>query len=541
MAPVGAFARFCAVRLFIAGVVLVFAHDFAVAQTEPSTPSVAEKRILEAATAGDFVDLQREFPNEADRKISPRFLSDLLTGAIPTFHPHRNGVRFSGAIFDDPFELSNARVPFDVWMVRCEFRKPVNFARTVFSGIAMFDGSVFQEDANFDSVKVGHIAFLRDTIFEGLANFNSANTAWQFDAKRAHFKNGALFNGMKVGQVAFFHDAVFDGPVDFRLADIGNNFEANGAKFTNKDTTAWFAMKCGRKGYFWEARFAGPISFVDSNFSDLFIGNEKSKGGSISSLDLTRCAIERQLKIQNTEIGDLIAPSMRVKGPASFVDIAVTHSADFSYGDFTTVDLARSSWPVDPKRFHIQGISYKYARADLNDERESHKKLLQLARQSAFTTDVYRNLEDLFSRQGYRSDADAAFIAGKQRERDEYFRSGEYLRWFGSLMIDGLVGYGRRPWRASILCALLIAFGCFVFRCDRMELQKPDKDAKAERQYNRFWYSLGLFLPFVNLQADNVWKPKKDFTFLRHYMRVHILLGWILIPIVLAALTGFIK
>jgi hypothetical protein len=71
-----------------------------------------------------------------------------------------------------------------------------------------------------------------------------------------------------------------------------------------------------------------------------------------------------------------------------------------------------------------------------------------------------------------------------------------------------------------------------------MEPQKPED---APRVYNRFWYSLGLFLPFVDLQADKVWRPKADQTFLRNYMRVHILLGWILIPLVLAALTGLIK
>ena len=71
-----------------------------------------------------------------------------------------------------------------------------------------------------------------------------------------------------------------------------------------------------------------------------------------------------------------------------------------------------------------------------------------------------------------------------------------------------------------------------------MELQKPDD---ARRVYSRFWYSLGLFLPIVDLQADKVWKPKADQTFLRNYVRVHALLGWILIPIVLAALTGLIK
>ena len=63
----------------------------------------------------------------------------------------------------------------------------------------------------------------------------------------------------------------------------------------------------------------------------------------------------------------------------------------------------------------------------------------------------------------------------------------------------------------------------------------------ASRVYNRFCYSLGLFLSVVDLQADKVRKPKADQTFLRNYVRVHALLGWILIPIVFAALAGLIK
>jgi len=76
------------------------------------------------------------------------------------------------------------------------------------------------------------------------------------------------------------------------------------------------------------------------------------------------------------------------------------------------------------------------------------------------------------------------------------------------------------------------------FFSQQMEPQRPED---TPRVYSRFWYSLGLFLPFVDLQADKVWKPKADQTFLRSHMRLHIMLGWILIPIVLAALTGLIK
>ena len=68
-----------------------------------------------------------------------------------------------------------------------------------------------------------------------------------------------------------------------------------------------------------------------------------------------------------------------------------------------------------------------------------------------------------------------------------------------------------------------------------------EKPPINRRVYNRFWYSLGLFLPFVNLQTAELWKPKRKHMWLRNYVRVHTLLGWILIPIFLAAISGLIK
>ena len=140
-----------------------------------------------------------------------------------------------------------------------------------------------------------------------------------------------------------------------------------------------------------------------------------------------------------------------------------------------------------------------------------------------------------FLRQGYRDDADRAFIAGKRREREQLPYG---LNWFGSWLLDWLVGYGRHPAHAGYFCAFFVALGCFLFSPKRMEPQKPDD---APRVYNRFWYSLSLFVPLVDLQAHTVWKPKTEETFLRNYLRVQILLGWILIPILLAAVTGLIK
>jgi hypothetical protein len=73
---------------------------------------------------------------------------------------------------------------------------------------------------------------------------------------------------------------------------------------------------------------------------------------------------------------------------------------------------------------------------------------------------------------------------------------------------------------------------------DRVELQKPEN---PPWNYSPFWYRLDLFIPFVDLQAANIWMPKQDCRFTRLYVRLQKIFGWILIPICLAALTGIIK
>ena len=78
-----------------------------------------------------------------------------------------------------------------------------------------------------------------------------------------------------------------------------------------------------------------------------------------------------------------------------------------------------------------------------------------------------------------------------------------------------------------------------MFRRAR-DVQLQDSIDEGKR-YNPLWYSLDLFLPFIDLQAAGVWMPRQDSWLRRHYARVHTILGWVLIPIGLAAITGIIK
>jgi hypothetical protein len=292
----------------------------------------------------------------------------------------------------------------------------------------------------------------------------------------SRFKEDANFDGMKVGGDASFSIAVFEGSVNFTGADIAGNFYATGAKFGRAIAT-FYRMKVGGNASFAGAVFEGQTSFAEADIAGDF-GAEGAKFHIRASFG-----------------------HVKVGGGGSFTRGSFEGAVDLRYAEFGSLDLSGASWPKVPAQFQIQGMSYKTILAAPR-EPESHEKLLKLVSQAAHSADVYSHLEEYFLRQGYRGDADQAFIAGKRRERKERLYG---FGWLGSWLLDGLVCYGRRPWQAGIPCAVLVALGCVLFSPKKMEPQNPED---MPRVYNRFWYSLGLFLPFVDLQSNKVWKPK---------------------------------
>jgi uncharacterized protein YjbI with pentapeptide repeats len=558
LSPLNWFLGIC-----LAAFLTTISASVAAPQTDTGGLNPSEQWIVAQVTAGKIADLSKKFPEEKDRKLSVTFVQDLLTGNLTGVNLHRMGVRIKGAIIEKEIDMSNAQIPWEVSLDDCQFSSAAIFVRANFAATVSFENSTFKADANFNAMKVGQTASFNNAVFKGWVDFGSADIAGDFYATEAEFMDkvkGARFESMKVGGLAFFRDAKIDGWwVNFLLADFARNLEAQGVKFTNSEGRVdFYNMKVGQIANFNDAVFEGSVDF---SWADI-AGNFEAKRAQFKSAvvlmmncggkgDFTGAKFSGSayfakstfldLVMGDTRIRDLDARSLRAERSAVFTDLVVEHSADLSNADFATLDLSRSVWPKNRKDggvFHMQGMSYKYICAVPGNEPESHKALLKLADQSAYTNDVYSNLEEFFLRQGYHGDADEAFIAKKRREREEYFRSRQWPRWLGSWMLNLLVAYGRRPWQAGIPCAILVALGCILFSPKKMELQKPENTLRV---YSRFWYSLGLFLPFVDLQADKVWKPKADQTFLRNYMRVHIILGWILIPIVLAALTGLIK
>src|SRR6266480_2173777 len=108
----------------------------------------AEKWIVGRITAGEIANLSEQFPEERDRKLSAKFVQDLLTGNLTGVEPHRNGVRIIGAVIVEPIDISNAQIPWEVSLDHCQFSNRAIFVRANFAGTVSFQNSMFEADAN---------------------------------------------------------------------------------------------------------------------------------------------------------------------------------------------------------------------------------------------------------------------------------------------------------------------------------------------------------------------------------------------------------
>jgi hypothetical protein len=142
------------------------------------------------------------------------------------------------------------------------------------------------------------------------------------------------------------------------------------------------------------------------------------------------------------------------------------------------------------------------------------------------------------------------------------------LFWFN--FFGPFIGYGYRPWRALLLSLIVIVFGWWLFRRGyRRGLITPtgDMDYTVEKdgahplsddhpKFNALVYSVETFVPLVKLGMGESWTPNgnreasasrrlrfppKTGRWLRRYLWLHIIAGWVLTTLWVGGFTGLIK
>ena len=159
-------------------------------------------------------------------------------------------------------------------------------------------------------------------------------------------------------------------------------------------------------------------------------------------------------------------------------------------------------------------------------------------------------------------------IAQRVNQRREGGLSWSSRAW--NAMLQATIGYGFLPLRALWWILAFVVLGTVLFQWGYLErVVSPTEEAAYESfvhsgttpphypRFNAFVYSLENFLPLVELHQGEYWRPnpfagaaddspagsaghRYSGAFLRWYLWIHILAGWILTPLMAAGLSGLI-
>lgn len=426
----------------------------------------------------------------------------------------------------------------------------------------------------------------RPTTFHEEADFDRADIGGNLSGDGVDFKKKGDFRGAKVGGTLWLENAVFRGEAKFAYVHVADQFSIREASFVGTNSVAnFYQLACGGLADLSGASFKGPVNFIQATIQ----GNLLAFGAHfLHKKDLTK---EQGMDFHhNADFG-----SLRVDGFAFFPGTEFAGDVSFRNARFTSVFFDGVSWPTNLARgnsVRLEWMRYDRIRASDsfdNSERdrtnlgwrrdhvETWKNLKpMLAGHAPYSTDVYASLEQFFQRDGNESLARDVYFEGKEQERKKILMqpldgsapstARQKIRALaqvaGSFVFKIVVGHGRHPEWALVWSALIIAFGCRVFRLENMEPEgeawkTPSPPARPRgwwgrlgerlgvlsrhKGYYALWYSLDAFVPLIELDSNHGWRPRPDNRLAWNYLIYHRVAGAILIPIGFAAFSGIIK
>jgi hypothetical protein len=440
-------------------------------------------------------------------------------------------VKFSG-----PVSFVSAEVGGDFEANQVEFRDS-KFNNMKVGGTVNFHGAKFLGEAIFIGTEVKGNFGVQQARFLGETNFMGANTRGNFEATMAEFKNPdkeVVFSNAKVGGDVTFSETQCLGPVSFMNTEITGDIVVSRSQFERM--VNFNTMKVNNWVRMIGTTFSGGVSMNDARFLHVNIQGSQdgdAKGLLSFPLDLSRTEIKGELSLKHVALREMIASALQVAGPTTFKDLIIEDQLDLEHSSFSKISMLEVTWPKARDAIRLNGMTYRFISA--GDDEDSWKRLLELVKRSYYDANVYTNLESFFRSQGYLDQADEVFIEHKRVERQG---SRQKIKQFWSVLLEYLVWHGRKPQLALLWSLVIIFAGSFVFNPKGMKPKNPDG---TSLRYNALWFSLDLFLPVVDLGVANNWVPLKDRCFARNYAYIHKILGALMIPLGLAAVTGIIK
>ena len=247
---------------------------------------------------------------------------------------------------------------------------------------------------------------------------------------------------------------------------------------------------------------------------------------------------ERELKFTGLDLGTLSASDLKAEGVVTFKDVTLGGKANLEGALFGSLKFEDMNLPEDPEDLILEGMTYERIEVT-SQEVEGLEPYLDLLRRARYSRQPYQQMAEFFRHKGETSSFRRILIDMHRRER----REKAVWRRLWSYILDGAIGFGYRPWLVLIPSAVIVFIGTLVFNSSTiLPLEESNPINPPVEGLYRFLYSLGTFLPLVDLPIVKAW-AKTTYSNLAVWLWAHFqaIFGWILAAFGVAALTRWLK
>jgi hypothetical protein len=213
-------------------------------------------------------------------------------------------------------------------------------------------------------------------------------------------------------------------------------------------------------------------------------------------------------------------------------------AASFKLIDLECSQLSLSSpaWDVPRDKVQFRGLSFK--QLNLGKDDVAFAKAFDLLDHAAYSSDAYETTAKYIEREGRADIARELRLTSKRRELSEGRQAaGGLLRYVWKAFLYVTIGGGVAPERAFIVLFALLVFGTWWFRDPSIMVWRGRADPP---RYSALWYTLDLLLPILKLEDARDWSPLPDHRTRLYGGRIMRVVGFLMVPLLLASATGLV-
>ena len=418
-------------------------------------------------------------------------------GAIPTLTYH----------FPENLAEENREIAAAVIVRAIQTGKAVDIENAVIRGPLTLRSVSVKRDISIKRAKI------MDKVDWSYANFKGKVTLAEDT-----FEKEAVFQGDLFGKTVNFDHSLFKGQASFIAAQVGQDASFQGARFEKQ--AMFFNLRIGNDANFDRVIFKDWVSFdgawiegvaflkeVNFERAAYFVGTRIGKGAFFSGANFATPVSFQDASFERISLGP---PEAKFKN---------TEPVDLRGSVYNRVD--------DPQFFWTRLTSLKNMLLDWR---------------------FFHMLETSFREAGEEDLAKEVYYERRMWEARRISFDEHPIVWMGNRLLWLLTGYGVQLWRLFVVIVFVLGFGTVIFHIKgAAELKKGarlanEPDPRSLPWSDAFWMCLRLFLP-VEIPAMADWQPSaKTIGGIRCTSWASLLkvVGWILVPLGVAGLTGFL-